>query len=182
MAAAPRLLPSHQRMPPPLAGHHHRQGGGGRGTPGAVIRGRGLVQGGHSGDGRMLGLALARQHVGKGQTPGAGLRGPPPWVGWDRAGVEGRVDGCPPGPSWVGCSHMAQSRREGGRVPRLEASPCPPRVVLMGWSEGRCERGCSRAGAVRDLEECAKGPLEPGTAGPGLPTCHRGRGNCRLPL
>lgn len=35
--------------------------------------------------------------------------GPPSWVGWGRAGEEGRVEGSLQGPAGTGCSHMGRS-------------------------------------------------------------------------
>lgn len=111
------------------------------------------------------------QCVGKGQTSSVGLL----WVplpGWAGAGQvrrtgEGLLSGPPAG---RGSSHVGLSKRGGVEGPyHLWPLPARPRSRRRAGAKAGVSKA-SRAGAVSDLEvSVAKGPLEPGAPGLGLP-------------
>lgn len=79
------------------------------------------------------------------------------------------------GPAGVGCSHVAQNKGEGVRVLQLEASPCPPRVLL--WQRQVWARLLQSWNCECSEVSVAEGPLEPEAAAQGLPEFQRGCGN-----
>lgn len=128
----------------------------------------------------MLGWFLAGWCVGKGQTPngrpavGPLFLGGLSWAGkvWKAGGGVLSPRAAFQGPAGVGCSHVAQSKGEGVRALQLEASPCPPRVLL--WQRQVWAR-LLQSWSCECLEvSVAEGPLEPEAAAQGLPGFQRG--------